>query len=76
MGETALKYAMEVEDFFKGKEIDTWERAFVFIVLARANKALSKTVLYEKYKEQAMQTIVRIEDAQDRAIVEDSMRSL
>jgi hypothetical protein len=75
-GETALGYAQSVAEFFKGKDIPTWERAFVAIILARAYKALKDTTNFQTYLAEAQDIIASIEDDGDREVVEASMPSL
>lgn len=76
LGKTALKYATSVSQFFSGKEIPTWEKAFVSIVLSRAYKALGDTENYRIHLTSAHETIDQITDPGDREVVEASMPSL
>lgn len=75
-GSTALQYAKDVDTFFSNKEIANWERAFVYIILSRANKADDNQSLYREYLHAAQETISSIEDIEERKIVSASMPSL
>ncbi len=76
LGETALQYANEVSEYFSDKDIPTWERAFVSIVLSRAYKALEDTDNYQAHLSLAKDAIAQIDDPDDREVVEASMPSL
>jgi hypothetical protein len=76
-GETAMRYARPMHDYFLGKsDTPDWEIAFAHLVHAHAAYAAGDLATYRKAYEDATRAVAAIADGEDRDIVLQSFRQV
>jgi hypothetical protein len=76
-GETAMRHARAMRDYFLGKaDTPDWEIAFVHLVFAHAAHAAGDLAAHGRAYEEATRAVAAIADGEDRDIVLQSFRQV